>query len=161
LKHQLARIETDARKEWAMKVKWAVTMLAGSIVVHAIIVACNPVHNAVADPSASVASADTVVQVADEPCDKTYTQQGQPVIGAPTIPATTTVQFAEHAYSGKSKEEIAGHVTHWTEITDANKEGRPPSYAGGLNLQSAVYTRDGYAGAGCSPGTVTHFIWHP
>lgn len=31
----------------------------------------------------------------------------------------------------------------------------------GLNLQSAVYTRDGFAGAGCKEGSTTYFIWKP
>jgi hypothetical protein len=150
-----------------MKIQWAVSMLAGSIVVHAIVVACSPVRNAGADGSPAGAdgspgnASGEAVQVADEPCDKTYPLQEPLPRPGTDAGNTVTEYYAEHAYPGKSKEEIAGHVTHWTQITDSNKDIRPPPYVGGLNLQSAVYTRDGYAGAGCDQGTVTHFIWHP
>lgn len=52
-------------------------------------------------------------------------------------------------------------MSHWTPIDEPSTVLRPPSYAGGLNLQSAVYTRDGFAGAGCKEGTTSYFVWTP
>ena len=76
-------------------------------------------------------------------------------------PSTRTVPFAEHAYPGKSKEEIAAHVTHWMVIEEGIEPSRGPAYNGGLHLQSAVFTRDGFAGAGCREGKPSYFIWTP
>src|SRR4051812_48825406 len=131
-----------------MRIHWVAGLFAGSIVVHAVVVACNPAGNAAAN-----GTTPTAVEVAEEPCDKTYEIQVPAGPLGPDAGTTRTLYFAEHHYPGKSKEEIAGHISHWTPITDSTKDVRPAAYIGGLNLQSAVYTRDEYAGAGCTEGT--------
>jgi hypothetical protein len=89
--------------------------------------------------------------IAEERCDKTYVTGPSAMAG--------TAYYAEHPYPGKTKFEIAAHVTHWVPIVDPNRAACPLQYAGGLNAQTAVYARDGFAGAGCEAGTVTYFIW--
>jgi hypothetical protein len=142
-----------------MDLKMATMVLAGSVLVHAAVTACTstsaPTASAQTTPPATATAAPA--EVSPEPCSKTY--QVTPPPGAPG--GATLVHYAEHAYPGKSKEEIAAHVTHWWTIDDPNSELRPNDYSGGLNLQSAVYTRDGFAGAGCIDGKTSYFIWSP
>lgn len=142
-----------------MRSKTVLALVAGSILVHAAVAACTSGTgaHALADPIATPGG----VEVSAEACTKTYSQESPVPRPGDAGTSARSVPFAEHAYPGKSKFEIAAHVTHWTTIDDPTAVLRPPDYAGGLNLQSAVYARDGFAGAGCKEGTTSYFVWKP
>jgi hypothetical protein len=142
-----------------MNLKMATMVLAGSVLVHAVVTACTsssspPTASAQTTPPSAAAA-----EVSPETCSRSYEVPAPP--GSPPEVPATTVHFAEHAYPGKSKEEIAAHVTHWMVIEDGGAPSRAPDYNGGLTQQLAVYTRDGFAGAGCLEGKTSYFIWSP
>ena len=146
-----------------VQIKTILGLLCGSVVVHAVTIACRTSSlNANAGDAAaeSPAPAPTATaEISEELCNKTYEQ---PVPSLPGMSETTsTVTFAEHAYPGKSKFDIAAHVTTWSTIDDPKMSLRPESFRGGIDLQSAVYARDGFAGAGCRAGGKVYFVYRP
>lgn len=141
-----------------MKSRLILGCLLGASLIQLISAACSSKDASTAPASAdsdaspgSPSDAGPDFEVAAEVCDKTYEVEAG--IGGPR-----PIFYSEHAYPGKTKFEIAAHVRHWTVITDPNKALRPTGYE--LNLQTALYTRDGFAGAGCEQGTTTYFIYH-
>lgn len=123
--------------------------LAGATLINAALAACSGPTKANADEAA--------VQVALESCDKTFQIQVPQFDGGVS---NQDVYYAEHAYPGISKEQLAGHVTNWNATTgNPTKDGTPSSYA--LRQQDAVYVKDGFVGVGCQQGTTTMFIYAP
>jgi hypothetical protein len=128
-----------------MNIKVVLGSLGGAVVLHAVIAACSNA-NAQSEPSVQVVS-----------CDKTF--QGPTVTNPDDPTATPTpLYYAEAAYPGLTANQIAGHVTNWTTVTPGMKN-LPSNYT--LDQQLAVYVRDGFAGAGCTQGTTTTFIYVP
>lgn len=130
-----------------MNIKTIGALLAGSIFVHAAVTACSsdddastnrPAH---ADDTAAVATPAT--------CNATF-----PI--AVGDGGTISVPYSEQAYPGKSKTEIAAHVTNWTVVDDPQS---PPDYQGGLRLATNLIVRDGYAAAACTSGKTSYFVW--
>jgi hypothetical protein len=139
-----------------MRAQYALGAIAGAAIIELIVAACSSSRSGTA-VAADDASSGPDFEVAAEVCDKTYTVT-MPDPGADGGMRTDTIYYAEHAYPGKSKFEIAAHVRHWTIIKDPNAELRPTGYE--ITQQEAVYTRDGLVGAGCSQGETTYFIYH-
>lgn len=126
-----------------MQIKIVLASLVGAAAIQIVATDCS-------SSTASAGAAD--FEVAPETCDKSYTFD-EP--GGPG-PTTTTVFYAEHAYPGKTRDEIAAHVRHWTAVTPQSR--RPAGYE--IEGQSVIFTRDGFAGAGCKQGSTTYFFWH-
>ena len=138
-----------------MQLKMVVAFFAGSVLVHAAVTACTSTST----PFASADPAAGATEVSAEPCNAEY--QMPPGPHDPTDAGTRTVRYSEHAYPGKTKFEIAAHVTHWMPIAD-NKElfgATAPGYDDGLRLELGVSTRDGFAMAGCTEGKISYFVW--
>jgi hypothetical protein len=140
-----------------MNYRLVVAALAGGALVHLALLACSSSSSS-SPPTASADGPPTPdFEVSAEPCDKTYTIPVPPPPPGVDAGTTTTVPYAEHAYPGKSKEEIAAHVRHWTPIDPSFP--RPSGYT--IEQQGAIFTKDGFAGgAACRPGTTTYFIYH-
>jgi hypothetical protein len=137
-----------------MNIRHPLSLLFGSILVHAVVTACTstatdaqadglplaPVTDAAAGGDAGACGCPPArVEVAAEQC-----------IGGQ----------AEHAYAGLTKYEIAARVSNWTgDPPDAGFTGLPPGYE--LRLQSNVFTKDGFASVPCFEGTTTYFVYRP
>jgi hypothetical protein len=137
-----------------MNLKTIGALLAGSILVHAAVTACSSDSDSGTLRRAHADDSSTEPQVSPATCNATFEVPG----GADAGP--TTVPYSEQAYPGKTKNEIAAHVSHWTTI-DNSDPLTPASYHGGLRLQSNVIVRDGFAGAACTQGKTNYFVWRP
>jgi hypothetical protein len=131
-----------------MNTKIVLGSLAGAALLHGLLSACSKSNG-------GVASADeATVQVAVEKCDKTY--QYTPPPGPDSKPITE--YYAEHAYPGLTKEQIAGHVTNWNAVAPPDFV---PSTGYSLTAQDVLYVKDGFVGANCAQGGTTTFIYAP
>ena len=134
-----------------MDAKILVGSLVGATLINAALAACASTNGANAQ------TAPTPVQVVTATCDKTFEVAGAPRPGGDGGLAMYTTYYAEAAFPGVSAQQLAGHVTNWN--TPAAGYPMPPGYA--LRQQDVIYTRDGFAGAGCSQGGTTTFIYAP
>jgi hypothetical protein len=79
----------------------------------------------------------------------------------PPVPATT-IWYAEHAYPGRAKEDLAARVKNWLKIADQPPEmqGSPTGYE--WEQQLTLYVHDGMVGAPCQrQGATTIFVYAP
>ncbi len=137
-----------------MNTKIILGSLAGAVLIHSVLAACTSNTNASAqsEPSVQVVS-----------CDKTFALPGPPLpiqAGGDGGASIATIPYAEAAYPGLTANQIAGHVTNWRTVVASPNSPVPTGY--GLELQTALYVRDGFAGAGCAgAGTTTTFVYVP
>ena len=136
----------DARRDGGtvarMNAKIVLGSLGGAALIHVAVAACSNA-NAQTAPSVQVVS-----------CNKTFPGPVSPGPGGTSTP----IYYAEAAYPGLTTNQLLGHVTNWSTVTKGFQV--PPGY--GVELQTAVYVRDGFVGAGCEgPGTTTTFAYVP
>jgi hypothetical protein len=137
----------------------ALRYVAGVALIHLAMTACSEKGTGVTTAAADVAATNGSVEVATEDCTKSF--EVQPPAGAPGNPAPQVIRYAEHAYPGRTKHDLAGRVTNWNEIAGSPSSGlRAPGYD--LDQQLVVYVRDGMVGAPClGTMTKTTFIYTP
>jgi hypothetical protein len=129
--------------------------VAGVAIVHLVLTACSGNVTAAADAP----TAPAAVEVATEECSKTFEEQ--PPQGAPGNLPPHVIRYAEHAYPGRTKHELAGRVTNWNAIADSPSASlRAPGTE--LDQQLVLYVKDGMVGAPCfGTMTKTTFIYTP
>jgi hypothetical protein len=125
-----------------MNAKIVVGSLAGVAVLHAVLAACAGKATANADPSPSV-------EAVDEVCDKPL-----PIVMG------TGIGYAEHAYPGLTRDQVAGHVTVWDVVTSPEAV-QIPSTGYDRILNTRTYVRDGFMGVNCQTNAKVTFVYSP
>jgi hypothetical protein len=133
--------------------------VAGVALIHLVLTACSEKGTGVTTAAADAPLATGAVEVATEECTKSF--EVQPPAGAPGNTPPSVIRYAEHAYPGRTKHDLAGRVTNWNEIAGGLNSGmRAPGYD--LDQQLVVYVKDGMVGAPCFGAmTKTTFIYTP
>jgi hypothetical protein len=139
-----------------MNLRSSASLLAGAALIHIVLTACS--ENAGVATAGADAGASNQVEVSVEECSKSF--QVEPPPGSPGGQATT-IRYAEHAYPGRSKFDLSGRVTNWTEIAGSPSSTlRPTGYE--LEPQLVLYVKDGFVGAPCvGNATSTTFVYTP
>jgi hypothetical protein len=135
-----------------MNTKIVLGSIGGAALLHALLAACS---------SASAQSAPST-QVDVESCDKTAEFPAtvpNPDGGLGNVPGSYTFYYAEAAFPGLTAAQLAGHVTNWNTVLPSASNVPPTGYQ--LQLQTNVFVKDGFVGAGCSQGTQTTFVYAP
>jgi hypothetical protein len=82
--------------------------------------------------------------------------------GEPPAVHTRTLWYAEHAYPGRTKENLAGRVRNWVHVIDGPSSASPLAQKYEWEPQFELYLRDGVAAVPCgSQNQTTMFIYSP
>jgi hypothetical protein len=141
-----------------MNAKYVLGCFVGGALLDASVAACSQHSTTTADPPTASA-----IAVALESCSKSY--QFQPPAPPPSSdrppPQAQTFWYAEHAYPGRTKEDLAGRVKNWVNVGDLPPV-TPLAQQYEWEPQFQIYIRDGMVAVPCgSPNQTTMFVYTP
>jgi hypothetical protein len=138
-------------------------LVGGGLLDLAVVAACSSQRStATADPVGSTTPPATI-EVALESCNKSYQFQppGPPPESGAAQPQAQTFWYAEHAYPGRTKENLAGRVKNWVKVADLPPL-TPLAQKYEWEPQFQVYIRDAMVAAPCGrPNQTTMFVYTP